>query len=217
MGEIQKAADQFAAKKQELELEKDKHERKQRKLLEAHYADAIPLNLFKEEQTAIADAIAAIDRQLSLHDARFGEVKEKLSKALEIMEDCGAAYRAAPGHIKRAYNQALFEKIFVCPNDEGSCEVRPRFTAPYALIFGQEAPSGAEAAEAGNETETGLETENPASLRGISGLSRQFDEWRNRHPIFLGGGFSNKLLVDVNGLEPLTLRTSSGVNNRDYA
>ena len=48
-------------------------------------------------------------------------------------------------------SQALFEKIFVCPNDEGSCEVRPRFAAPYGLIFGQEAPSGAEEAEAENE------------------------------------------------------------------
>ena len=64
LGEIQKTADEFAAEQQKLEREKDKLERKQRKLLEAHYADAIPLKLFKEEQTAITDAVAAIDRQL---------------------------------------------------------------------------------------------------------------------------------------------------------
>ena len=37
-----------------MEREKDKLERKQRKLLEVLYADAIPLNLFKEEQSETA-------------------------------------------------------------------------------------------------------------------------------------------------------------------
>jgi len=191
---IQKTADEFENERQELGWEKDKLERKQRKLLEAHYMDAIPLTLFKEEQTAIATAIAAIDRQLALHDTRFGEVKGKLGKALDIMEDCGETYATAPEHIKRAYNQALFEKILVCPNDDGTCEVRPQFAEPYGLIFGQEAPEAAEANEAGDEAEAGPETENSANLGGIGELSRQFAEWRNRR-IFLGGGFSNRLLV----------------------
>ena len=103
------------------------------------------------------------------------------------MEDCGAAYRTAPEHIKRAYNQALFEKIFVCANDSGSCEVRPRFAAPYALIFWQEVPS--EAKEEAPESKPAL-----ADRGGMSLLSRQFDEWRNRHPIFWGGGFINRFL-----------------------
>ena len=199
--EIQKTADEFSAKRQELELEKDKHERKQRKLLEAHYADAIPLNLFKEEQTAIANAISAIDHQLDLHDERFGEIKAKSSKAMKIMEDCGAAYRAAPEHIKRAYNQALFEKILVRPNSEGSCKVWAQFAAPYGLIFGQEARSGAEAEEAEAEPETKTA---PALWRG-SGLFDWLEKWRN-HRIFLGDGFNKDILVDTPGLEPGTSR-----------
>ena len=195
--EVQKTADEFTAKRQELEREKDKHERKQRKLLEAHYADAIPLNLFKEEQEKLADAIAAIDRQLELHDGRFSEVKSNSSKALEIMEDCGEAYRTAPEPIKRAYNQALFEKIFVCARD-GGCEVKPQFAAPYSLIFRQEAPS--EAGEAGSEMQAA-----PASLRGGIELARHLQEWRNRR-IFLGGGFNKDFLVDLKGFEPTTSR-----------
>ena len=198
--EIQKTADEFSAKRQELEREKDKHERKQRKLLEAHYADAIPLNLFKEEQEKLADAIVAIDRQLDLHDTHFGEIKSKLSKALEIMEDCGEAYRVAPEPIKRVYNQALFEKIFVCAKD-GGCEVWPQFAESYGLIFGQEAPS--EAREARSEAKSAL------AFWREDGLFRQFEQWRNRR-IFYGGGFSNAILVDVEELESPTLRTSSG-------
>jgi len=101
MEEIQKTADESAVERKGLELEKDKLERRQRKLLEAHYDDAIPLSLSKEEQTFLADSLDAIDRQLELHDTHYGELKEKLSKALEIMEGCGETYRTAPEHIKR--------------------------------------------------------------------------------------------------------------------
>ena len=89
--------------------------------------------------------------------------------------------------------KALFDKILVCPNDDGSCGVRPQFAEPYGFIFGQEAPEAAVASKAGDMVEEGLEIENPANLRGIGELSRQFAEWRNRR-IFLGGGFSNRLL-----------------------
>jgi len=85
MDEIQKTADEFSAKRQELEREKEKLERKQRKLLEAHYADAIPLNLLREEQDKIAEALLAIDHQLDLRDTQFDGVKSKLNKALELL------------------------------------------------------------------------------------------------------------------------------------
>ena len=138
--EIQKTADEFSAKRQELEREKDKHERKQRKLLEAHYADAIPLNLFREEQEKLADAIAAIDRQLELHDDKFSEIKSKLSKALEIMEDCGEAYRAAPEPIKRAYNQALLRKSLFAPR-MGIARSSRNSPRPMALFSSRKPPT----------------------------------------------------------------------------
>jgi len=183
MDEIQKTADEFTAKRHELELEKDKCERKQRKLLEAHYADAIPLKLFREEQGKIANALLAIDRQLDLHDTQFTGIKGKLIKALELLEGCGDVYRAAPEHIKRAFNQAFFEKIYVSAGD-GTCEVKALFAEPYGLIFGQEAPG--EAAEP--ESKPAL-----ADQGGMSLLFRQFDEWRNRR-IFLGGGFNKNIV-----------------------
>ena len=109
--EVQKTADEFTAERQRLEREKDKLERKQRKLLEAHYAEAIPLDLFKEEQDKLADAIAAIDRQLDLHDTHFGEVRAKLSKALEIMEGCGEAYPGSASKWKRRPNPLIHKGL----------------------------------------------------------------------------------------------------------
>jgi hypothetical protein len=194
MAEIQKTADEFAAQRQELEREKDKCERKQRKLLEAHYADAIPLTLFKQEQDQLAAAIAAIDRQLTVHDTQFGETKQKLNKALAILENCSEMYATAPEHIKRAFNQALFEKILVCADDGGSCEVRPEFAEPYGLVFGQKNPAEAAGASEAGEAEAKPEAETVAYWRGLSDFSRSFEEWRNRR-LFLGDGFSKNLMA----------------------
>ena len=191
--EIQKSADEFATERQGLEREKVKLEHKQRKLLEAHYADAIPLDLFKEEQGTLADMIAAIDRQLDLHDLLFGKVKEKLSKTLTIMEGCGEAYQSAPEHIKRAYNQALFDKINVITVD-GTCEITPQFAPPYGLIFGQS-----------NEKEEPGQADNPAPVKfyGTSILSL-FLNGRTADHIHCVGGSSKELLVENSGIEPLT-------------
>ena len=198
MGEIQKTADESAVERRGLELEKDKLERKQRKLLEAHYADAIPLDLFKEEQDTIADIIAAIDRQLDLHGILFGEVREKLSKTLDIMEGCGKTYRTAPEHIKRIYNQAIFEKIYIIISDN-TCEITPQFAAPYGLIYGQ--PS---------ENDEPEQAANPAPVKFYrTSLISMFLNGETAAHIHCGGGSNKNLLVDVNGLEPLTLRTSS--------
>ena len=193
--EIQKSADEFGEERQRLEREKVKLERKQRKLLEAHYADAIPLDLFKEEQDTLADRIDAIDRQVELHDILFGEVREKLSKTLEIMEGCGETYQSAPEHIKRAYNQAVFDKIYVMIGD-GTCDITPWFAAPYALIFGQ---SG--------EKEEPEQAENPASVNfhGTSLLSMFLNGETAAH-IHYGSGFNKNLVVDLKGFEPTTSR-----------
>ena len=66
------------------------------------------------------DAIAAIRRALPSEQARA---------VFDTWQE--------PEHIKRIYNQALFEMIYVIVGD-GTCEVTPQFTGPYALIFGQE-------------------------------------------------------------------------------
>ena len=193
--EIQKSADEFSGERQRLEREKGKLERKQRKLLEAHYADAIPLDLFKEEQDAIADMIDSIERQLELHDNLFGEVRERLRKTLAIMEGCGETYQLAPEHIKRAYNQALFDKIYVTLGD-GTCEITPQFAAPYALIFGQ---------SSANEEPGQAAIPAPGSFYGTS-LLAQFLNGETAAHIHCGSGFNKNLVVDTHGLEPWTSR-----------
>jgi hypothetical protein len=45
-------------------LQKDKLEREQLKLLQAHYADAVPLALLKEEQAWIGKSLKSVSDQM---------------------------------------------------------------------------------------------------------------------------------------------------------
>lgn len=56
-------------------------ENKRKKLLEAHYSDAIPLDLMKTEQQKIAKELAAIDHEIDLHNITF----EQISANLDIL------------------------------------------------------------------------------------------------------------------------------------
>jgi len=54
-----------------LKLQKDKLEREQRKLMQAHYADAIPLPLLKDEQERIGKALKSVLREIEMHQAEY--------------------------------------------------------------------------------------------------------------------------------------------------
>ena len=118
-----------------------------------------------------------------------------MSKSLEIIVNCGETYQSAPEHIKRAYHQALFEKICVII-EGGTCEIAPQFAPPYALIFGQSSKNE-EPGQASNPA--------PAGWHGISELSR-FVSGETAAHIFLSGGFNKNQVVVPLGLEPRTTR-----------
>lgn len=90
---------------------------KQRKLLEAHYVGAIPLELLRSEQQSLAQQLAAVDERLLVSDVRFEGMRTSLTQALDLAEDCEAAYRDAPDHVRRWFNQAFFSRILVTEED----------------------------------------------------------------------------------------------------
>ncbi len=85
----------------------------QTKLLNAYYAEAIPLNLLKKEQDRIASEIASAQNRLEIIDMQLGELRETLDLALEIATQCGFGYKTASDNVRKFYNKAFFEKILV--------------------------------------------------------------------------------------------------------
>ena len=96
-------------------------EDRRRRLLHAHYEGAIPLDLLKEEQAKLTSELSQIERQLTAYQADAAEVRQHLTQALDLLEDCHRLYQAAPPHLKKLLNQVFFERILVNPavDDDG--------------------------------------------------------------------------------------------------
>ena len=126
------------------QLEDQRH-----KLLEAHYAGAIPLDLLKKEQDQLTSGILAIQRELDGYTADAALVDQHLTQALDLLEDCQRLYLAAPDRLKKLLNQVFFERILVNPAvDENGRPVIP----PPALQTSLKAGRQAGAAVAGRQT-----------------------------------------------------------------
>ena len=96
-------------------------EDRRRRLLHAHYEGAIPLDLLKEEQAELSTELGQIERQLTAYQADAAEVRQHLTQALDLLEDCHRLYQAAPNHLKKLLNQVFFQRVLVNPlvDDEG--------------------------------------------------------------------------------------------------
>ncbi len=173
-----------------LRREKDKLERKRKKLLEAHYNDAIPLDLMKSEQQKIAKQLLAIEHQMKIYGQIFAGVSESISKALELIEDCGLTYRLVDDRYKKMLNQAIFSKLWV--GEDGN--VTAEFREPFNMLIG---PIKGEIAHYNKE-----------KARGAEALTDIFSVIANRISHFFGHGLNNDNLVGDRGVEPLTSSTS---------
>ena len=112
-----------------------KKQPKRKKLLEAHYSDAIPLDLMKSEQQKIAKELAAIDHEIDMHNITFEQITANLDMVLDIVENCGEAYRNASDTVKKMMNQAIFEKFYISNGPEDEFGVKLTFKAPYDQIL----------------------------------------------------------------------------------
>ena len=118
-----------------LKGEKAKLENKRKKLLEAHYCDAIPLDLLKSEQQKIAKELASIEHEIKMHDTTFEQITENLKRALDIVENCGEAYKNASDTIEKLMNQAIFEKFYISNDVDMEFKVDAEFKPPFDQIL----------------------------------------------------------------------------------
>ena len=96
-------------------------EDERRRLLQAHYGGAVPLELLKEEQDRLGRELAGIQRQLDAYQADAKLVRAHVEQALDLLEDCYRLYMAAPDHLRKQLNQVFFERVLVNPavDEEG--------------------------------------------------------------------------------------------------
>ena len=181
---IDKEEKVFKLELDSLKKEKDKLERRQEKLLEAHFNDAIPLSLMKREQQAISKQLAAVEHEIKIRSTTFEDIKANLSLAFELIEDCGRTYSAANDNIKRLMIQAVFSKIWIDEDGKTSTE----YTNVYDNIVGP--------------IETTLMKEN-IKLASAKADANFIDKLLKSYSKFFEKGLNNELLVGEMGLEPI--------------
>ncbi len=195
-GSLKKEREKYDAELDGLRREKDKLERQRKKLLEAHYNDAIPLDLLKSEQQKIAKQLAAIDHQVKAHDFAFTEMQERLGEALELIEDCGMTYRQAGDHIKKLLNQTIFSRLLV--GEDG--QVEPEFAEPFGMLAQAAGVVNAAQEQECRKSEDGSNEE----IRGTTVPTDFFSTISNRLSNFFGQSWIMDFLVEHTGFEPVT-------------
>ena len=91
----------------------------QAKLLEAHYADAVPLDLFKAEQARLTRELDQISRELAALTADREHLDHRLEEALALLEHCHRLYTHpnTPPSLKKLLNTIFFTDILINPAD----------------------------------------------------------------------------------------------------
>lgn len=121
------AEDEARARRQ---LAKLKGERE--KLLQAHYADAVPLDLMKLEMARITRETATAQQAISAAGKTLLELDDTLERALAVAEHCEREYTTAPPRVRRQINQGLFKKLYI--DRDGEVE-RYDLTPPFAHLL----------------------------------------------------------------------------------
>ena len=191
---------------QERRLAKLRDERK--KLLDAHYADAIPLDLLKSEQARIAAAATGAEARLAALNGNFTTAETNLTKALKLVQNCEGAYLSASDKLRRQFNQAFFKRILI----DDTYTVTGELAEPFDTLLSEEIR---------------LASARRAHLELIDAIDEVFrtgDEDAPLEPeLALAGatrspttptaprvqGLKEKTMVEAKGLEPSNLLTAS--------
>lgn len=85
----------------------------QARLLQAHYADAVPVELMKEEMARITASIAETTELIAVNATRADGSQDALTRGLALAEAIPAQYRQATPMNRRRLNQGIFRQIFI--------------------------------------------------------------------------------------------------------
>jgi site-specific DNA recombinase len=205
-------SEDFAAFHNEIEVERkalEKHKKRllgeRSKLLQAHYADAVPLDLLRSEQARIADQLAYIGQRVGTTTEHETLINFNLQRALKLATDVQKIYVASADPERRLLNQAFFNKLIVHDDHVESELAEPydillsptlRTRAQAVVHLGEVAVTAAQSTEP-NWTvwETSYNDDSAYETPGLVGAGKA------RRPLGRQGS-NNEILVGAGGFEP---------------
>ncbi len=198
--EAARSLEQASSRKRRVQDEREK-------LLQAHYAGAIPQDLLAAEMKRLTRALAEAEVQIKVAKVSTADVEDTLSRALVAASHCERAYLTAPDHVKRQINQGFFEKLYI--REDGTVE-RAAMTEPFTALLdaGHALAPGAEA------TRTSPTDVLRATFGETVAMTDRVDTNTPGARIAAGRCLNKDLLVELRGIEPLTfsMRTRRATN-----
>lgn len=79
--------------------------------------------------------VAVIEHEIKAHDTTFEQIAQNLNMALDIIDNCGKAYRDASDTIKKLMNQASFEKFYIVNSPDLEFDIEFTFKPPFDQIL----------------------------------------------------------------------------------
>ena len=191
-GEARRSLDRATKRKTELQQERQK-------LLQAHYAGAIPQDLLASEMQRLTRALVIAETEISAAKTTNNDIEETLAAALRAATRCASAYLTASDPIRRQINQGFFKKLFIA--EDGSVE-RAELTEPFAALFNA-SPSLAVAPPDDAQDATEPMTGHPRPSAVLATLQAGVTNRDNANtPRYRGRGVNDGYLVGRVGLEP---------------
>ncbi len=170
------------------------------KLLNAHYMDAIPLELLKEEQDRISRELADTDEKLRAANVTIEKIDHIMRRSLEFLTNCYMTYISATPQIRRQLNQAVFEAFMV--TSTGVFKARP--TEPFRTLLRTDALQAN-----GGRNGKPLARLLHDSTEWVDGRPRWISEAEARRatsgrptPVLSGLGLNKNYLAEEVGFEP---------------
>ncbi|MDT5224928.1 MAG: site-specific recombinase [Mycobacterium sp.] len=133
--EFRRATD---TERQQLRTQKTTPTDERVRLLQAHYAGAVPLDLLKTEQERIGRQLSANEGRLTATDVEVDRFESARHAALEYATNWSKGYMRAGQHERRLSNQAFFSR-FEVKDDELTSE----FAEPFRTLFDAEVAEAA--------------------------------------------------------------------------
>jgi site-specific DNA recombinase len=200
--ELAKLREEIDAEQAQLKKQQRRLLDERAKLLQAHYAEAIPLDLLRSEQDRIVDALSHIEQKLSATDTEHKHIDTALKGALSLATDIQAAYRNAPGGVRRKINQQFFKQVFV--EDDGG--ITSILAEPFDVLLD---PRVRDLATAPVPTRAAVVAAG-AQETDWSALEASFNEKGAHHAVGAGTtrlrrshvGLNRETLVGAGGFEP---------------
>ena len=134
--------------------ERTRLEDEQLRVLQAHYAGAVPLDLLKKEQDRISAALETIEHRITAHHGEYADARANLDDSLDLLEHAAEVYARCDDANRRLCNQAFFTAIYI---DEDN-DVRVGYATPFDALTDRELQSNALAWAEGARNESEVRT-----------------------------------------------------------